>query len=327
MIENLIKKAMSLFGASLTFFPDYRKELSVSLHAPKPLIIKTHLEKETSASQPKATNMNASTEASKKVLNKTKVYLLTKRNVHQKTSNNILLLLHTEDRLYSEQPLVNNRYFKLLFRSRHRVRPKHLGEMKKKKPFKLKDTKEKINPFRNISKRRTYFERILRPNRHQIISRSFRGGKTYYFENKGGYKSICPVFFDRQTAEEFLIASSNKKFISRPRQKKETFNKRLMKGLKMKEKGINTNQNITSNPIMKQNNPFTNIKLIEIGLGDFLEYYSFSPQKKVLQKTEFLFFPNLKEIKIKKFTVGQKTIFKGLTSYQKDFCDSESKNL
>lgn len=332
---------MSLLGASLTLVPNSMNQQPIDLQDAKPLLVNNCLEKSPSTSQTELTNRNIPTKDSKKTLNQTKVYLITAKNFNQKHSNNILLSLQTEDRLYSEPSLVNFRHTRFFFKSFYKVKSKGTKEIKIKKRPKLKDNRKKTDLFRFLAKRRKYFGRSLRPTRHRKISRSFRSGKTYYIENKGGYKSICPVFFDLKTAEEFLITRPENKFFLVTSQNDTTTNKRSILNL-----FTNKNQELTNNQELEKENTIEKIEIMQIGLGDFIEYYSLPSQKETLKKTEFLFFPDLEEIKfisqwekIKfKIVVGEPMpkeagkdlnltnyqILKGFTNYQKDFYKMET---
>ena len=138
---------------------------------------------------------------------------------------------------------------------------------------------------------------MIRPNWFPSLSKIFRGGKSYYDNNVGGYKSICPVFFDKNSAEDFLIQSS-----------KETLNV-------LKHLPLDSNKEIVQGLL--------NTKIISIGLGDFIEYYSLEKNEKFLKNVDFLFVPvlqkedsNNKEFEKKINTVINKKTF---ASYQKQY--------
>jgi hypothetical protein len=211
-------------------------------------------------------------------LNKTEIYLLVTEFSEEKANNPILLLLHTEDRLNSEQTLINYRHLKFLFSSSNT----------------------------RYSKNRSFsVYEMIRPNWFPTLSKSFRGGKSYYENNVGGYKSICPVFFDKNSAEDFLIQSS-----------KDTLN--LLNNLPLE-----SNKEIIQGLL--------NTKIISIGLGDFVEYYSLEKNKEFLKSVDFLFVPLLqkenpqsKEFEKKINTLISKKTFK---SYQKQYYKLKSTNI
>lgn len=169
-------------------------------------------------------------------LNKKEIYLL----VTELSDKPILLLLHTEDRLSSEQSLIDYRHLKFLFSSSN---------------------------ARYIKNKNFSIYEIIRPNWFPSLSKSFRWGKSYYIDNLGGYKSICPVFFDKASAEEFLIQTS-KDALQLLKTIPLESNKEILKGL-------------------------VNTKIISLGLGDFIEYYSSEKNTKYLNNVEFLFVPML----------------------------------
>jgi hypothetical protein len=178
-------------------------------------------------------------------LNKTEIYLLVTDLKKEKNNCPILLLLHTEDRLNSEQSIINYRYSRIL-----------LNVSKTDKP------KTRIRRFRiNI-------KNIVRPEEFPLFAKTFRSGKSYYVNNLGGYKSICPVFFDKASAEDFLIQTAKK-----------------------------TTRLLLNSPSLKSSKEILqgliNSRICSVGLGDFLEYYSTDENKTYLEKIEFLFIPCL----------------------------------
>ena len=197
-----------------------------------------------------------------KDLNKIKVYLLVTNPKHNKLNKKILLLLQPEDRFKSEQTLVNLNYRSILVY----VSRKYIKIRIRKKSF--------IYPI--LQGRQRYSIRYLttKSSEDNFTLNKFRNAKSYYFNNLGGYKSICPVFFDKISAESFLINALKK-------------NQKIYGGL-------STSSLKKSEQYFKS---ILNTKIVTIGLGDFIDYYSSEPNKELLKKVEFLFFPSLDQKK------------------------------
>ncbi len=177
-------------------------------------------------------------------LNKTEVHLIV-----TKADKNILVLLHPEDRYNSEQSAINNRHTKFLFNTSRTESKKSLnGHYKGFNYFKL-----------------------LKSNLHKLKAKAFRNAKSYYIDNQGGYKSICPVFFEKISAEEFLLKTSKENLKASRQPLALKINKNLLKGI-------------------------VESKIITVGLGDFIDYYCSNTKSESLDKLEFLFFPSSKEL-------------------------------
>lgn len=239
-----------------------------------------------------------------------------------------------------------------------------------------------------------------------------RDNQSYYGANRSSLKSICPVFFDKKSAEDFLIQNSNlsvsqlehkrnllkiynkllkseefftKKVLEKIKNSKENiqedtnslglFNKlnknifsrlenrnldssinldehknilpTIRRTLYLYRKEINSlilskeNKRPSTNNLEKGQNEINNTKVISLGLGDFIKYYSSVPKNKSLERIEFLFFPKVIETKdgspVKNlFTKGRKTEetnnfilnfeLKGKTfkDYQKEYFNKKS---
>jgi hypothetical protein len=129
---------------------------------------------------------------------------------------------------------------------------------------------------------------------HALI---FHSDNYYYPENnEGGFKSICPVFFDFQTAEGFMYHAieTSLNFLEDMTAKGKYFPPTMILNRKYLARLI-----------------FWDIfesQIMSMGLGDFIRYYSqFDLQPKFdyslvikknnpLNKIEFLFFPHVKEL-------------------------------
>lgn len=205
-------------------------------------------------------------------LNKEEIFLLVtdgfsekdkkikKGDLNEKRNN--LLLIHTQDRLSNTFPLKESRFNKIFlkgkqegFRIKSGMRNDKLRVDEMVRPFELK----KLNDFPGLN--------VFLP---KILCSYFRSPKVYYHQNTGGYKSICPVFFDKKQAEIFL---------------KQVYEENL--GL------------LSILPIESQSeilNGISGTKIIQVGLGDFINFYS-NKESKVLNQVDFLFFPKEKDIK------------------------------
>ena len=240
-------KLFPLLGASFSFFAKKPQDYLTSQVNEKEIFIEAKLENIVPSENYIDEKINSKAQNFIKSLNHTEVFLLVTDPIEKKLDQKILLLLHTEDRLNSEQSLINNRHTKLLF------------------SYRDDQSKQSLRLSRD-----DLVKQSLRPNRFPGLSKIFRGGKSYYKNNIGGYKSICPVFFDKHTAEDFLLENS-----------RDALN--LSKSLP-----FNTNQEVLKG-VLKS-------KIISVGLGDFVSYYSSPSNETFLNKIEFLFFPSIEEV-------------------------------
>jgi hypothetical protein len=236
-MKDFYKKIVPFFGASCCFLPLKQQEIFTEIEKQKLLITAkaNTIEKEKSVQNVELKNFIDE-------LNKTEIYLLVTEPIQEKLDKPILLLLHTEDRMNSEESLINYRHLKFLFSSTNK-------------------------PYIKNSKVSAY--QILRPGWFPSLAKTFRSGKSYYVNNLGGYKSICPVFFNKISAEDFLFQTS-KNALTLLKNLPLDSNKEILKGIK-------------------------NTKIISLGFGDFIEYYSQAERQNYLEKVEFLFIPSLQE--------------------------------
>jgi hypothetical protein len=122
----------------------------------------------------------------------------------------------------------------------------------------------------------------------------FHSNNFYYPDNnQGGFKSICPVFFDFETVEDFMLEAmeTDLEILSDITAEGEFYDRYLILNDKWKA-------NILLNPILRS-------KIIEIGLGDFIRYYSqfdlknsenLNKEDNPLKKIEFLFIPKTEQL-------------------------------
>lgn len=191
--------------------------------------------------------------------------------------------------------------------------------------------------------------------------RFLRDNQSYYLDNRSSLKSICPVFLDKKSAEDFLVQNSKlslsplehkrnllkiynkllkseesftKKVLEKTQKPEETIEKnsyslllrkkidklnlsREKKGtvdfqnnldehknilpairrtLYLYRKEINSlkstkNKRFFAKSLSKIPTEVSATKVISLGLGDFIEYYSPIPKTKSLEQVEFLIFP------------------------------------
>jgi hypothetical protein len=182
-------------------------------------------------------------------LNELKVNILVTLPFKEEKQDEVLLSLVTEARLDTEQYLIDYRHRKLLLARSSR------------------------QPITHIFKKDRYsIAEMLRANRFPVHAKTYRNAKSYSFENSYGYKSICPIFFDKNSAENFLIKSSRETII-------------LLRNIPLK----------SNKEILKG---ILNTKIKTIGLGDLIEYFSRVENKEVFNKFEFVFIPYLDDLNI-----------------------------
>lgn len=245
-MKKFYKRIIPFFGASSCFFPNQYQELLNGIEKYEGITIKANLNQNSENKKVLSEKNNNELLQFLNELNKTEIYVLVTDATQEKLDKQILLLLHTEDRLNSEQALINYRYVKFLFSSTRNI----FGEDKKVSIY-----------------------RILRSNRFPCLARTFRSGKSYYINNQGGYKSLCPVFFDKSSADDFLVQTS-RDALTLLNNIPSKSNKEILRGI-------------------------LNTKIISLGLGDLIEYYSLEKNKSNLEKVDFLFIPCLQKEKVK----------------------------
>lgn len=180
-------------------------------------------------------------------LNELKVNILVTLPFDNKENGEVLLSLVSEARLDSEQALIDYRHRKLLL------------------------TRLTKQPLTYILKKDRYsiFE-IIREKCSPVHARIYRNAKSYSVENFYGYKSICPIFFDKNSAENFLIKSSKEMLILLNNIPSKS-NKEILKGI-------------------------LNTQIKSVGLGDLIDYFSSLENEKFSNKLEFLFVPYLEDL-------------------------------
>lgn len=126
--------------------------------------------------------------------NQIKVYFLITDNISSEINEPGLILLQPEDRLNSEQLLINERHFKILF-SIINSRPnnsKDLSEL----------TSKKLPSTFNLSE-------IIRSDIIKSSKKYFRDSQAYSNDKVKKYKPIFPFFLDQSSAESFLVEAAS----------------------------------------------------------------------------------------------------------------------
>jgi hypothetical protein len=283
MLKKIMKKKslITLFTIIWFSLTQSTKIIAENLLKPNSFSIKNELKSSKERENPVMFEKENSKETNEKLshlineLNKIKVYILVTTTLESK-GEDVFLSLTSESRLDGEQVLINYRHQKLILT----------------RPYSARRPKaSKKNRFSLIH--------LLRSNELSGVSRLYRNGKSYSTENTFGYKSICPIFFDRYTAENFLLKSTPRSAI--------IYN-HLPLGSK-KEKELR--------------NGVLNTKIKSVPLGDLFAYLTTQENSHTFEKLEFLFIPYLSKInnltlaerlQIKKFIRG-----KNFTFYQKEF--------
>lgn len=258
--KNFYKKVFPWLGASFYFFPNKTLDFFNLIETPEEILINAKVDKIEGVDPSKLAFdpiENLSLQNYIQDLNQTEVYLLVTKPIHEKRESNILLLLQNENRLNSV-PVLNRRRSQIIQMKRSTPKGANL----------MGNFNEKIRPFKKLR-----LNRILKVKKFSTKARFLTTAKSYTTNDLAGYKSICPIFFNKHTAEDFLIKTT-KDTLSRS-------NYRI--GL---DKG--------SKDIVKN---ILNSKIITVGFGDFIHYYSSLSNEKNLNKIEFLFFPNLESVK------------------------------
>ena len=210
-------------------------------------------------------------------LNQLKVYALVTTTLDEKNKEqDVLLSIIPESRIDAEQIVIDYRYHKIIFTRTYATRRR---------------TVSKKNRFSIIN--------IVKANKFSGISKIYRDGKHYSIENAFGAKSICLLFFDKYTAENFLLKSANRTGIILQNIPKES-NKEILNGLLR-----------------------TNLKAVP--LGDLFSYFTMPENRQIFENFEFLFVPYFS--KINSMSLMEKRNFnklirkKSFNFYQKKFLE------
>lgn len=289
--KNFYKKVFPWLGASFYFFPNKTLDFLNLIATPEEILINAQADKIEGLDQSKRTfNQIENLDLQNYIedLNQTEVYLLVTKPINKKGENNILLLLQNENRLNSV-PALSKRRSQNIQVKRERIN---------KKTNLINEIKEQIRPSKTLKLRS-----ILKIPKFFPAAKFWTTGKSYNTNNLAGYKSICPIFFSKHTAEDFLIQTT-----------KDTLSKsNYCIGL---DKG--------SKDIVKN---ILNSKIITVGLGDFIHYYSSPSNEEFLNKIEFLFFPNLENLKGNQDKSINKISTKSFNFYQNNYYKLKAGNI
>jgi len=238
------KKLASIFSALWLSLTNKNKIVTETSMQVEPLIKEIKLK---SSEKEKTKTTNKKLQDLINELNELQVHILVTIPFKDEKKEDILLSLMSEARLDSEQALIDYRHRKLLL------------------------TRSTTQPLTNILKKDRYsISEILRANRYPIHAKTYRNAKSYSIENSCGYKSICPIFFDKVSAENFLIKSSRETIL-------------LLRNMPLK----------SNKEILKG---FLNTKIKTIGLGDLMQHFSNIENEIIFNRIEFLFVPYINEL-------------------------------
>lgn len=311
-MKKIFKTLMPLFGASFSFVDpsvlkynekvSILKELFVHIKAEKKFDLETNLEN----------NDTQVFEKKKAALNKTKVFLIVnaQKSNKQQSEKNTLLIIEAKDQtnVYLRNARAQKYFNQQVYHSWTKDKKKYI----KFRPELSADRipKEDITNLMRSIERMFYvsFEHIeaetgLKAN---ASIASFWRGAPYSTRKKSSYKPISPVFFEQNSAKNFLI--ENLQYLKDiPKKQEETIDvkKKFLREFSIKLK----NKKVISEELETVNN----VKIVSLGLGDFIEYYTTVSNQEGFGKIDFLFFPDLKtQVKTRK----KKIRLKGFKAYQ-----------
>lgn len=327
-MKKFYKHLIPFFGAS--FFNNQLSSLAKNVVEPKEIFISTNLEKAVHVQD----HVNLDFEKEKNILNQQKVFLIVKNvNSKQKSDKNILILLDTNDHLNACKHNYQVRQDKHITALEHSLE-KNKGKYKDTNIYRYSQDFRKgpaviYDPFymlANGMRRKLHSQSVLESGRKSLFTSLLRGGKSYFVSPEGGYKSICPVFFDENSAQNFIIENTERD-IKNLVERKNTEENQSPKDNPFKLPFLSNKKRGRGPKLIKN---LQNFKIICLGLGDFVEYYSTMPNKKALEKVEFFFVPDLESLLPKpririsrlqhqttKVIGNNKTKQKGFKSYQK----------
>src|SRR6476469_7330524 len=204
-MKKLYKSLIPFFGVSFSLSNNNISSLVKNIIEPKEIFISTKLEKKV-ARQDRG---KLTLEKEKNILNQTKVFLLVKKTVSnkQKLEKNVLLLLGPEDRLNASKHNYNTRQDKPIlhnqdYQDENKKRYKNTTDSKYSLYL---NSNASLNPLRTGITRNVDYMNTLKFGEKSLYKSLFRGGKSYFIRAEGGYKSICPVFLDENSAKNFLL--------------------------------------------------------------------------------------------------------------------------
>lgn len=271
--KHLSKKLISLIGTSLCLYPEKISGIFKTTNTTNEILIEAKLQNSNSFK-----NMSNQVEDSAftnylKQLNQTEIYLLVTESKKSSRNNPILLLLEPLNHFQSNKSHLEEIYLDVYY---------GLENITDSNLFKTKKSDRELH--RILRNKSVYLS---------LISDYFIKSSSYSVNNWGGSKAICPVFFDKSSAEEFFIKNSEPKFKSfAPAHKLPFMYKKIRRINPRSNKLARFSVPLKKKPIKG----LADSKIIAVGLGDFINYYSSSFAQNFLAETEFLFFPRLAEI-------------------------------
>ncbi len=280
--QNFYKKVFPWLGASFYFYPYKTLDFLNLIKTPEEILINAKVDEVENLNSSKITfnqNENLALQNYIEDLNQTEIYLLVTTPNPKKVDNNILLLLQSENRLNSVPALVTCRSQNILYK-----------RFNQKSANLIRKFQGKIRLRKNLRLRK-----ILKVQKFIPAARYLTTSNSYNTDNLGGYKSICPVFFHKNTAEDFLIKTTKDTLST------SNYSLGPDKGSKNIIKGI------------------LNSKIITVGLGDFIHHYSSPSNEQFLEKIEFLFFPNLEDVQANPKKLNNSVATKSFSFYQNKY--------
>lgn len=267
--KHLSKKLISLIGTSLCLYPEKISDIFKTTNTTNEILIEAKLQNPNSfknmlnqVEDPAFTNYL-------KQLNQTEIYLLVTESKKSSINNPILLLLEPLNHFQSNKNHLEEIYLDVYYGVENVI----------------------LSQFFKTRKSDRELHRLLREQ--GLISDYFIKSSSYSVNNWGGSKAICPVFFDKSSAEDFFIKNSEPKFKPFAPASNLTLARQRRKRLNPKSNRlVNFSVPLKKKPIKG----VADSKIIAVGLGDFINYYSSSFAQNFLAETEFLFFPRLTEI-------------------------------
>jgi hypothetical protein len=313
-MKKIIKTLIPLFGASFSFIDPSLQKFTEKASILKELFVHTKVEKIFDLETNLENNQSEVLEKEQIALNKTKVFLIvnTQKGNNKGSEKNTLLLIGVKDQvnIYSKVKEVRENYYldNKIYHTWTRS-----GENYKRKPKPNVHLKPMEKPDMNILpllERMFYmlynkFDSKFGFWDNAVIASELRGA-SYLTRQKGSYKSISPVFFEENSAKNFLI--ENLQYLKSTQREHEDildFKENLIEEVKRKLKN--------KKAIPQELKNIENVKIVSLGLGDFINYYTTVSNQEVTEKVDFLFFPNLeKQVK----TRNKKISMKGFKIYQ-----------
>ena len=300
--RQLYNKLISLIGTSLCLYPNKTSDFLKTTKTTNEILIEAKLQNPDFFKHiPNQVENTALTDYLKQ-LNQTEIYLIVTESNASNIGNPILLLLEPLNFFQSKKAHLERQYRYVYFGLENGLLRDNLSGLKEPDQALVE-----ILKLLYLGK-----EESLISN-YSLIADRITNSRFYNINNLGGSKSICPVFFDKNSAEDFYIKNSERKF------KSSAHNMVLANKV---SKGFYTSS-VSSNKKAIQG--LADSKIIAVGLGDFINYYSSSLTQNFLAETEFLFFPRLNNIESYKKPQNERIPTKEtFRFYQKMYCKLKS---